>query len=153
SAGSTISAALVGGNGLQAVEIVNSGGVASATTINGSSMQVVSGLAVGTLIASGGLELVSSGGSTISAVLAGGNGLAAGELVYSGGVASATTVGGSGVQVVYGLAVGALIASGRLELVSSGGTTISAVLTGGNGLAAVEIVNSGGLASATTVGG
>ena len=150
--------------------IVLSGGVASATTVSDGGVEVVHGSAAGTMIASGGLDLLSSGGTTISAVLAGGNGLAAIEIVNSGGTASATTISGGGVEVVSGLAVGTMIASGGqellssggvsdavrvssggVELVMSGGTTISAILAGGNGLAAIEVVYGGGVASATTV--
>jgi len=94
-------------------------------------------------VSSGGIEVESSGGKSLSAtVLAGGV-----EYALSGGVASATTINGGNEQILSGgSAVGAMVDGGGFLVVSAGGTLDAPVIGG----ATVEI-QSGGLTTANPI--
>ena len=112
--GGTASATLVTDPGLQ---IIMSGGtVIGAVLTEGE--QDVYGIAIGTIVSSGGLQVV-EGTSVISGTPTEGEGSAFSGTI-SGGTASGTTVSG-GVELVYGVASGTTIDSGGSQLVETGG--------------------------------
>jgi autotransporter passenger strand-loop-strand repeat protein len=118
------------------VEYVSSGGVASATTVSsGGTLSIGSGgSAIGTIVLSGGAvstPLVVSSGVTSSGIA-----VMSGQTltVLSGGSAAQTTV-----------------ASGGNVYVSSGGTAINTVVSGGAYFGGQIVVSSGGVASGTVL--
>ncbi len=171
--------AIVGTIDTQAgLTFISAGGTATGTTVqdNGfnpnsglaSGGQAVEGVAISTLVASGGFELVAEGGVTSGAlVLKGGGellglfagagtGLAVGmtvdggtAFVQAGGTASGTTVTNGGVLTVFsgGTDSHASVESGGTVNVSSGGTDIHASVGSGGTLT----VSSGGVVSALTI--
>ena len=142
SAGTTISAQVIGGGaGNKAFETL-SGGTASATTLTGAGVLTVfsGGLAADTIVNSTNFSTPGSNG---------------GLFVSSGGFATGTVINSGGLEVVFnsGTDIGATVNSGGSLVVSSGGTTVSAVLQGISGTTSgVETVSSGGIAIGTTIG-
>jgi len=84
---------------------VESGGVASSTTVNG--LLFVAGTASGTQVNAGGHETVSSGGVNSAGV----------EVVSSGGVASSAVISGGTLEIMSGGSIG----SGAVTFATSGG--------------------------------
>ncbi len=136
SAGSIVDggAALVIGNGLVSAFMVSSGGTLSVgpdgndagNTIGIGGTLFVSGshaLAIGDTVQSGGVVDVLPGGVISSfKISAGGSGV-----ILSGGTDSASTIGGGGFEQVAGTAKFDLLSgAGALQVVESGGTSISA---------------------------
>jgi autotransporter passenger strand-loop-strand repeat protein len=149
------------------------GGVAISTLVSSGGKQSVHGVASDTTVLSGGVLNVLGGGSpagvSIDAVLSGGGS----AIISAGATASGTTVLSGATQVILGFANAsgtvlnggieilsalsateqlALVNSGGLELVSSGGILASATISGGT----VEIGSGGqlfGAASFATSGG
>jgi autotransporter passenger strand-loop-strand repeat protein len=94
------------------------------------------------VVSSGGVEFVSSGGTTSNSVL-----LRAGfELVSSGGVASGTVISSGGREYVYsgGIDRHSIINSGGLSFIMSAGTVSGGKLISGGSL----VVSSGGIVQA-----
>jgi autotransporter passenger strand-loop-strand repeat protein len=121
----------------------------------------VYGSASGTVIGSGGTEIVLPGGVDSGATVSSGGlqmvlGSAVGATVSIGGTqvvsatgrASGTRLNG-GFEVVYGSASGSILSSGGAEVVLSGGVDSGAKVNSGG----IEIVFSGGNASAPTISG
>jgi len=145
------------------VDSTNTYLVESSGILNILSGGVVSGLI--TVESNGQLLDVSSGGTTLNAVVSAGReavfGLAVsttlvypGEQdVYSGGIASATTVSGDALQFVYGLAVSTTVVDNGAQFVESGGTAISTTFNGSGGVAYGFVASGGGSAivSDTTI--
>jgi autotransporter passenger strand-loop-strand repeat protein len=90
---------------------VESGGVASSTTVNG--LLFVAGTASGTQVNAGGHETVSSGGFDIGAHV----NSAGVEVVSSGGVASSAVISGGTLEIMSGGSTG----SGAVTFATSGG--------------------------------
>jgi autotransporter passenger strand-loop-strand repeat protein len=139
-----------------AFEVVQSGGLGSATIVAVGGAQVLFGLAQGTIVNSGGAEYVEAGGLAIATTLNSGGlddvfGTASGDTLNGGtqflfGVANGGTIAGA-TQIIEsgGTANGATLSSG-LQDILSGGTASGTILRGG-----YEYVASGGLASATVI--
>ena len=126
---------------------VSSGGVASGTTVSSGGLEVVfvSGVdSGGTLVDSGGTLVVSSGGTTIgTTVKHGGN-----ENVLSGGTALVTTVLGNLFVASGGSASGTTtISSGGFETLVSGGIATNTIVDAG-GTLQLGMVSGGTLQSA-----
>jgi autotransporter passenger strand-loop-strand repeat protein len=101
------------------------------------------GVASNTVVSSGGLETVASGGTTISTTTYGE------EQVAAGGVASATTVESGGVIIAgSGTESGTVVKSGGLEQIGGGVDTAAVVSSGG-----VEWLYGSATASSTTLSG
>ncbi|MDH2344191.1 phage tail tip lysozyme [Bradyrhizobium sp. SSUT77] len=128
------------------VEFELAGGTVSATQLKGGTNQV-SGTANSTIVSSGGLEMVLSGGiANAATVLSGGI-----ERILISGTAKNTTISSGGAEVVSsgGVASGTIVSSGGSVTVSAGGIDSGTkVYAGGS-----EIVSSGGTATSTTVAG
>ena len=147
--GQTITGQTVdGGLGVQTVE---HGGTATATTINNTGVQNVSGTATNTTVYTGGVQNVQSGGTAYNSAI---NGI---QNVQSNSTATYTSIGTSGIQNVmsggtdnyasiygtqnvYGTAANATIQSGGIQDVF-GTATNSTIYSGGT-----QIVESGGVA-------
>jgi autotransporter passenger strand-loop-strand repeat protein len=123
---------------VRAEEIIFSGGIANDTTVTSSGTQVV-GWQQGNPIA----EAI---GTALGAP--GTGGLIPALVSFAGGTANATTIV-SGFQTVAsgGIANGAVLSAGAIQLAEIGGTTNATVVNVGGG----EIVFSGGIANDTTV--
>jgi autotransporter passenger strand-loop-strand repeat protein len=108
------------------VRLVESGGLASNTTVSGGNLLVLSsGLADPATIYSGGSETVSSGGTDLGALISGGT-------QFDYGFANGVTVfTGSEVVQSGGIASGTIVRSGGSEMVASGGSDIGARISGG----------------------
>jgi autotransporter passenger strand-loop-strand repeat protein len=156
---------------------VMSGGTAGGTVVSSGGTVVISsgGLADPTTIYVGGSETISGGGTDLGAQIRGGEqdvfGTASGATVFagsqvveSGGTASNTTVSSGGTLVISsgGLADPTTIYAGGSETISSGGADDGAQISGGTqfdyGLASgatvltgLQVVDSGGTASGTTI--
>ena len=91
---------------------------------NGAVDQGVYATASGTIVNSGGLQVVESAG-----------------------IANDTTVSSDGTQFVYGIASGTAILAGS-QVIEGGGTAISTVVSSGGGM---QTVNAGATASGTTI--
>ena len=164
------------------LEVVNSGGTDLGASVSGRLRVFSSGLASGvevhsggtllgaggivsnTLIDSGGLEVVNSGGTDLGASVSGrlrvfSSGLASGVEVHSGGLLQVGVLGfGAG-----GLVSGTTIDSGGFEFINSGGTDLGALISGGkqdvfgyaSGVAILsggyQYIDSGGTASASII--
>jgi autotransporter passenger strand-loop-strand repeat protein len=140
---------------------VQSGGVASATTVS-NSVLFLSGTASGTQVKAGGTELISSGATDIGATVSPGGML----IVSGGGTASGTVVSAAG-ETDAGSAVSASLLGGSWMSVQSGGvasgTTVSNsilfVQSGGADVgthidsAGFELVSSGGVTSSAVISG
>ena len=163
--GGTSLAAGVGAGGL--LDVL-SGAVTSNAIISGGSEFVSGGLDIGATLLDGGGRLVESGGRAISATVASGgvdfvlgHGLAIGTIVQSGGtefIASAGTASASrivgGTEVIAGdsaggLAIGATVLQGGLQVISAGGTAVGTIISFGGR----EIISAAGTANATTIRG
>jgi autotransporter passenger strand-loop-strand repeat protein len=143
-------------------EFVYSGGTAFATTVDQAGFQIVSGTASYTVL-SGGTEVTSDGGVSISATVSNGGhetasaggttsfttvSFGGGEFVEISGAAVSTTVGFGGYQIISGgSATGTEVERSGIEQVQLGGvTTFTMVSSGG-----AEFVYTGGTASSATV--
>ncbi len=144
-------------NFLSSNSVVSSGQTISNMEVpDGIDLDVLSGgAAIGTIIGSGGTEIVSSGGTDSGATIGGA------EYVQSGGKVSGATVGSGGLEIVsagaidefaqidggdqdvYGTASGAAILTGS-QIVESGGTAIGTTISGGM----LEVASGGSLGSA-----
>jgi len=117
-----------------------SGGTASGVTVVSGQIEVDAGAsAAGTVVSSGAVAFVYSGGKTSGDVLSSGGR----ELVSSGGVASGLQVLGGGLEYVFasGVVTATTVSSGGKLIVSSGGTASAATLLSGG----LEYVSSGGV--------
>ena len=130
------SATTVNANGLEVVA-----GLASGTILSGGGAEVY-GFASGTLVTDGGVEEVYSGGQTSGAVVS--NGL---EYILSGAMASGAVLSDGGLAVVLGFASGTLVTDGAAQYVEDGGS-VSATQVSGGGL---ELVGGGSVANGTVV--
>ena len=138
------------------VQNVSGGGHGTVTTIYGGTQTVLNG-GVGTVgsILSGGVQNVSNGGTSLNTTVGnGGTLLAAGGAIFagtqtveSGGVASGGTLYAAGATQIIngGTAVGTVVAPMAQQIVSAGGTAVSATLFGGT-----QIVSSGGVVDGLT---
>jgi autotransporter passenger strand-loop-strand repeat protein len=126
SSGVTSTGRVISGDG-HSLTVLN-GGVASGTIVVSGGAEVISfgGVARGTVLSDGGNEYVSSGGVTRGTVVSGGGN----EVVYAGGVTSGTVVSRGGTEVVYGVARGTTVRSDGAVVVSAGGVVSGAVLSG-----------------------
>ena len=138
SAGTDIGATLSGNSHDFGTAQVYAGGVMSGVRVGsrgllqlGLSGFGAGGTAIDTVIDTGGLDIVNSGGVDIGASVAGG------AQVFSGGLLSAATVHNSGVLLLGvsgfgagGTASGTLIEHGALEIVSSGGVDLDGSISG-----------------------
>ena len=106
-----MSTSLLGGSWMA----VESGGVASGTTVS-DSVLFVSGTASGTQVNAGGTERILSGGVDIGAQI----NSAGVEVVSSGGMASSAIISGGTLEVASGGSTG----SGAVTFVVSGGGTL-----------------------------
>jgi len=106
-AGTAVSTSVLGGSWMA----VQSGGVASGTTVNG--LLFVSGTTSTTQIDAGGFEFVSSGGVDTGAHI----NSAGIEVVSSGGVASSAVISGGTLEIMSGGSTG----SGAVTFATSGG--------------------------------
>src|SRR5581483_10144918 len=117
---------------------------------------------ISTRVASGGSQVVSSGGTAIKTIVSGGTLSSGGttvssggtQLVSAGGSVTSTTVESGGHQVVEGFASGTLVSNGGTQFVSSGGTAIGTVLrlsSGGGFVTDKQVVGVSGLALGTIV--
>jgi autotransporter passenger strand-loop-strand repeat protein len=124
--------------------IVVSGGTASGTTLSGGGFDLVFGTAVDTMILSGGIEGVQTGGVSLGAQIDSG-GI---QVVDVGGLASGTIAMSGGAEVVVsgGTASGTTISSGGFMDVRSGGAVGSGAVTfsGGGTLQLDDSVHFGG---------
>ncbi len=125
------------------------GSGAYATVFNGGTAkntQVEGGAVVSGHFVVGGIEYVSSGGTTSGTTL---SGLGAYQIVANSGTASGTSVGLFGYQFVSagGHTVSTNVASGGHEIVSSGAVTTGTSIASGG----LEIISSGATASNTTI--
>ena len=93
-----------------------------------------------TVVASGGSQWISSGGTANSTTINGGS-----QVVYSGGVANSTTINSKSMQSVscYGIVNLTTINSGGTQIVSASGTANSTTINYGGS----QIVSAGGTAS------
>ncbi len=123
--------------------VIASGGTASNTTINGGNQYISGGMVNGTIISSGGYQVIYSGGIGNGTFISGGGG----QIIYSGGIANNTGIGG-GSQYTGGHY---MLIAGRQSI--SGGTANSAVIysmgeqTVWEGVANDTIVSASGLQS------
>src|SRR5262249_20100906 len=136
-----------------------SGGVASATKLNGGTLTISAGSALATVLSSGGAVQVFSGADSATTVQGGGtvNGFVGGltrndVLVGSGAGVSAQEVVNTGA-----VASGAILSNTALLIINSGGRAVSTVVISTNigvpGSNGSLIVNGGGVASNTLVSG
>jgi autotransporter passenger strand-loop-strand repeat protein len=158
-------------------QTVAGGGTASGTTVRSGGALLVSagGLAEAITISSGGAETVSAHGSDLGASILGGKqldfGFAGGATVFTGsgvvefgGTASGTTVRSSAALLVSsgGLAEATTISNGGSQTISAHGSDLGAIISGGKQLdfgvargaivfAGSQVVQSSGVASATTM--
>lgn len=139
-------------------EVVFSGGTARFSLLSGGFQRVLSGgVATGTVQDSLGFLLVSSGGTAIAADL----NMDSVDIVSWGGVSlSATVHAGADLALLGGVASGATAAGGLITVgqgATYAGPDVSPVLHGGTDIGAFvlsggeELVEAGGLASATTI--
>jgi autotransporter passenger strand-loop-strand repeat protein len=180
---------IVSDGGVETGDVVGSGGVLFAsggtlsnTTVGSGGFELVAneviegeipilfpGIAIGSVINAGGVELVFSGGVVSNTVVEAGGlevleGPATGFPGATEGTAVNTTVNG-GLQIVFGSATGTAVDSGT-EIVWSGGETTTSILNGATSFEFVvgrtffDIINggteflvSGGSTTATTVEG
>ncbi|MGB7100786.1 MAG: hypothetical protein WBD95_18745 [Xanthobacteraceae bacterium] len=167
SSGGTIVSTVAADGGMT---LILDGGIANGTTLQDDGVQQVGGdgmvaTAIGTVVASSGEEIVSSGGVTSGAkILAGGteaadaSGSAVGLIVnggiadiFSGGTASGTTVINGGMYTVFdgGTDSGADVGPGGTLTVSAGGMADNTSVAGRGGT--INVL-SGGTDSGVTVG-
>ena len=140
--------AIVGTIDTQAGEtIISAGGTATGTTVQGNlgstttGGQIVEGVAISTLVASGGFEAVAFGGVTSGAlVLKGG----IEDVAVSGNAVGMTVNGGSAVVSSGGTASGTTVTNGGVLTVSSGGTVSDVSDSGGRFTVAPVSVGNGG---------
>jgi autotransporter passenger strand-loop-strand repeat protein len=136
--------------------VVNGGtmqmyGATTSTTVGGGGIEVVNSGTVDSaaLITSGGDQIVLATASAVSATVA-----TSGRQDILGS-ASATLVSGLNGRIVIssgGHATGDRIFSGGVETINSAGVTTGTFVSGIGGASATEVVNSGGVASNTSVG-
>jgi fibronectin-binding autotransporter adhesin len=158
SGGHTESGNIVVNGGL--LEVLSGGKIVSTTDSSGG-LDIVFGVASGTVISSGGSESVASGGTASGTmvndggeqnVFSGGTALSTtvnsvGFIdIFSGGVVSDTALNG-GIETVNGTASGTVIGSGGRDAVFSGGVTINTRINNGG----QETVEPGGRASGTII--
>jgi autotransporter passenger strand-loop-strand repeat protein len=139
--GSIVSGVIVSsGVTLSTVFYGAAGGTTSATTILNGGKEVVYGSAVADTVSNGGSQFI------------GPNGVASGTIVQSGGTevvsAAGTTTAASvsGIETVYGSALGDKVYLSGAQTVSSGGVASGTILSGG-----IETISSGGVASSTVI--
>lgn len=126
------------------VQIVSSGGLASATVVNSAGSQRVSsgGVATATLVNSGGRVYVSSGGTANGTTVSSGGSMS----IYSGAVASGTILNAGAIQSVVGVENGAAVNSGAEQRVY--GLASGSIVSGGSqivyGFASAASVKAGG---------
>ena len=122
---------------------VQSDGSAVSTTIGSGGAISLDGCSATGLMVSG-VEYNFSGSTTGTLVESGGI-----EYIYSGGVASGAVIGSDGAQYVYsgGSATGTVVSSGGFQYVASGGAAADAIVSSGG----TEYVFSGGIVSGTTL--
>ena len=126
--------------------VVYANAAASACIVDSGGAADIYGIANGSVISSGGVQDIFSGGKASGAsVLAGGD-----QVVFSGGTAFATVIGFSAANYVSfgGTASGSIIGQGGYEAVSAGARAVSAAVEAG----AIEYVFAGGIASAAEIG-
>jgi autotransporter passenger strand-loop-strand repeat protein len=151
-AGTAISATISGGGS----QIVSSGGTAISTTIGGtasgaSGIEIVLGIARGTLISNGGTQFVSGGGTAIGTLLrlsSGGGLVTDKQVVGVSGVALSTIIRVGEQDVLSGGTVSGVTNSGGFEEIFSGAVVIGAKL---EDLGAIETLESAAVVSGTLV--
>jgi len=121
--GGTDSGTTISANGLEQVWI---GGLATGAQVKSGGTQQDYGTATGTVVSSGGLEIVTGG--TDSGTVVNGGGL---QQVWVGGLAKGAQIKSGGTEQVYGSASGTTLSNGGLEIVISGGTDSAAVISVG----------------------
>jgi autotransporter passenger strand-loop-strand repeat protein len=111
------------------------GGMVISTHIMAGGSQQVAGSTSGAVIASGGIQFVTSGGATLASVAQGGT-----EYVLRGGAATGTVLSAGGIGWVAsgGKTLGAKVASGGVEFVQSGGLASATLVYGGGDLVMLE---------------
>jgi autotransporter passenger strand-loop-strand repeat protein len=119
-------------------DIVQSGGVASSTTLSGG-VEVVSGLAFAPIVSSG-VEYLASGGVASGALV-----LSAQENIAAGAAARGATVSSGGVVLDAGGMSAVVLSSGAGAYIATGGGAVSTSVRSG----AADVVSSGGVASGT----
>jgi autotransporter passenger strand-loop-strand repeat protein len=129
-------------------QLVKSGGIASGTVLSSGTMQVVfsKGTARSTSVDGGAQLIVSSGGVAASASISGDS--TSGTLVVlRGGTASGTVIVSGGVETVSSGGIDRLttIGSGGTDLISSGGITSGLLISGGTAEIGVGAVVSGAI--------
>ena len=127
---------------------VNSGGLATRTTINNGGIENVSGgTAANSTINTGGLENVGSGGASTGTTINGGGV----EVILSGGKASDTNINAGGTEKVLSGAAstGATVNAGGVQEIQIGGDAVHTTVHSG----AVQNVYGGGTATNTVIDG
>jgi autotransporter passenger strand-loop-strand repeat protein len=119
-----------------------SGGTTSSVVLLGGARQNVSGTAFGTLVGSGGLDVVYGGGYATGTVVATGGR----QALYAGAVASGTLILSGGVHSINGTVIGETVHAGGIAYVMSGAVISGGTLNGGT----LEIRN-GGTAGTSTI--
>lgn len=120
---------------------VFTGGVASATTVNGTGAQfVLGGITVNTTVNDSAFQLVSSGTASSATINAG-----ASQYV-SGGTVSSTTVNGGYQEIDGGTVTGTVVANGGYQNILGGSAAGNTILD------SLQVIN-GGTATATVVSG
>jgi autotransporter passenger strand-loop-strand repeat protein len=105
---------------------------------------LVSGTAIFTSVASGGIQYVESGGFAYGALIANGGS----EIVSSGGTDVSATISSGGTEYLAGgTALGAGVQSGGLLYVSAGGAAVDATLLSGG----MDFVTAGGTTTSTSI--
>jgi autotransporter passenger strand-loop-strand repeat protein len=162
-------------------QVVESGGLATSTTVNsgGTELVLARGVATSTVIYKGATETISAGGTDSLAQISGTQnlyGTATSDVIFdpmaqpgvqnveAGGTAFATTISSGGEQIVFsaGSASGTIVSSGGTEIVSGGSTDLGAKISGGVQLdygyasgatvfTGSQVVETGGTASGTGV--
>ena len=131
-----------GTSGLSGIQIISGGGEAINAVVSafGSQSIISGGLASGTTVSSGGTQFVSAGGSAFATAVRAG-----GVEIVSGGLVSGTTVFNSGQLEVEagGSASSTIIRNGGVLTVGGGGTANGVQLSGGS----AEIQSGGTLGS------
>ncbi len=119
-------------------QVVSFGGIASADVIHAGGSQSLLGSAHATDVANGGTETVSAGGvATATSVLSGGK-----LIVLRGGLASGAAVSSGGDETVSGVDRGATVRAGGTLTVAAGGNASLTIVDGG-----AELVAAGGTAT------
>ncbi len=125
-------------------QLVYAGGLAIATQVMGGGRDAILGSATNTVVSSGGLEYIASGGKDSNASIVGGQ-----EVVAAGGTANGTVVSSGGTFMVFGSASGATLSSGGGAYVQSGAIASNTTVFSGG----ADLVQGGGLTFATKLKG